>query len=83
MISCSPYCTQFRVEWCGCWYRMVDNFRGANFVESQRKPSELMFVVLNFPAQSRGASDDVIDTPSRYRLISFVTKPLLQGNLDK
>jgi hypothetical protein len=84
--SCFTPCVHMR----GNKYRMAGNFQGVLiFVESRRKPSELIFVVLNFVTATqsiraqRGANDDVINTCCRSRSISSVTEPLLQRNLDK
>ena len=56
---------------------MVGNFSGVlTFVESQRKPSELIFVVLNFVSatQFRGA----VLNSNQYML--SISQPLLQGD---
>ncbi len=55
------------------------------FVESQRKPSELNYKILNFvtatrPVQGRGTARMMIDMCSQSHTISFVTEPLLQTN---
>jgi hypothetical protein len=66
-------------------------FGGANFCGKSEKALRINFsgFKLNFrdssPVRGCGAAqnDDVINTRSRSRSISFVTKPLLQRNLDK
>ena len=63
----------------GVLYHMVDNFGSANFMERERKPSELLFCGLNFVIAtwplSRGAALCVIiDVCSQSCLIPFVTE---------
>jgi hypothetical protein len=76
---------------CNAWWmfnRMAgyffwgDRYRGGGgliFVESQRKPSKLIFMVLNFvtatsTVQGRNAAQTMFDMCSQSRLTSFVTE---------
>ena len=89
----------FRIHVCClCWpadepyiYCMTGNFSGVLiFVESQRRPSELISVVFNFviATQSRGAAwhctnHDVIDTWARTCLRFSLLQSQICRDLDK